>query len=193
MTSRPFATGFLCLLAWSFSSTAVSSCKELAVTGVGDEDEFYVACTNSLLKPTYVITQYYGGTEHFSLLSLNVGSSGYFCSGTSEQSRCQALPRGAIPYGTYKSRKSEVTVANLSKAKAAYKEKDVIFRFPKSYGAARSLGCFAVIEESKDVIIGLSEDRLYQSAECLVAFERYLVNDKGMLFRWILILQTLCF
>jgi hypothetical protein len=39
----------------------------------------------------------------------------------------------------------------------------------------------------------LSEDRLYQSAECLVAFERYLVNDKGMLFRWILILQTLCF
>jgi hypothetical protein len=183
MTSRSFSVGVICLLAWGFSSLAVSSCKELAVTGVGDNDEFYVACTNSLLKPTYVVTQYYGGTEHFGVLSLNVGNSGYFCSGDSERSSCQALPRGAIPYGIYKSRKSAVTVTNLSKGKATYKEKDVIFRFPKSHGAAISIGCFVVIQESKDVIIGLSEDKLYQSAECLVAFERYMATDKSMLFR----------
>jgi hypothetical protein len=175
MTSRSFAL--------SLSSLAVSSCKELAVTGVGDKDEFYVACTSSLLKPTYVVTQYYRGTKHFGVLSLNVGNSGYFCSGDSAQTSCQALPRGAIPYGTYKSRKSEVTVANLSKGKAAYKEKNVIFRFPKSHDAAISMGCFIVIQESKDVIIGLSKDKLYQSAECLVALERYILTDKTMLFR----------
>lgn len=183
MTSRSFSIGFLCLLAWSFSSLAASSCKELAATGVGDKDEFYVVCTNSLLKPAYVVTQYYGGTEHFGVLSLNVRNSGYFCSGDSERSSCQALTGGAIPYGTYKSRKSEVTVANLSKGKVAYKEKDAIFRFPRSHRAAQSMGCFVVIQESKDVIIGLSEDRLYQSAECLVAFERYMATDKTMLFR----------
>jgi|TARA_B110000003_G_C16638270_1_gene529200 hypothetical protein len=183
MTSRPFFVGFICLLAWSFSSLAVSSCKELAVTSIGDMDEFYVVCTNSLLKPVYVVTQYYGGTEHFGVLSLNVGNSGYFCSGDSERSSCQALPRGAIPYGTFKSRKSAVTVANLSEGKAAYKEKNTIFRFPKSHGAAISMGCFVVIQRSKDVIIGLSEDKLYQSAECLIALERYIISDKIMLFR----------
>jgi|TARA_B110000503_G_scaffold56320_1_gene90246 hypothetical protein len=183
MTSRSFSIGFLCLLAWSFSSLAASSCKELAVTGVGDKDEFYVVCTNSLLKPDYVVTQYYGGTEHFGVLSLNVRNSGYFCSGDSERSSCQALTGGAIPYGTYKSRKSEVTVANLSKGKAAYKAKDSIFRFPKSHGGAVTLGCFVVIQKSRDVIIGLSKDKLYQSAECLIALERHMVSDKTMLFR----------
>ena len=183
MTSRSFVFGFFCLMAWSFSSLAVSSCRELAVTSIGAKDEFYVACTNSLLKPSYVVTQYYGGTEHFGVLSLNVGNSGYFCSGDSEQSSCQASARGAIPYGTYKSRKSSVTVANLSEGKAAYKEKDAIFRFPKSHGTAISIGCFVVIQKSKDVIIGLSKDKLYQSAECLIALERHMVSDKTMLFR----------
>jgi hypothetical protein len=59
----------------------------------------------------------------------------------------------------------------------------MIFRFPKSHSAAISMGCFVVIQESKDVIIGLSEDKLYHSAECLVAFERYMTTDKSMLFR----------
>ena len=93
------------------------------------------------------------------------------------------MPRGAIPYGTFKSRKSAVTVANLSEGKAAYKEKNTIFRFPKSHGAAISMGCFVVIQRSKDVIIGPSEDKLYQSAECLIALERYIISDKIMLFR----------
>jgi hypothetical protein len=31
----------------------------------------------------------------------------------------------------------------------------------------------------------LSEDKLYHSAECLVAFERYMTTDKSMLFRWV--------
>ena len=152
MTSRSFSIGFLCLLAWSFSSLAASSCKELAVTGVGDKDEFYVVCTNSLLKPGYVVTQYYGATGHFGVLSLNVGNSGYFCSGDSQQSSCQSLPRGAIPYGTYKSRKSAVTVSNLSEGKTAYKDKDSIFRFPKSHGGAITIGCFVMIQKSRDVI-----------------------------------------
>lgn len=183
MTFRSFSIGFLCLLAWSFSSLAASSCKELAVTGVGDKDEFYAVCTNSLLKPDYVVTQYYGGTEHFGVLSLNVRNSGYFCSGDSERSSCQALTGGAIPYGTYKSRKSEVTVANLSKGKAAYKDKDSIFRFPKSHSGAVTLGCFVVIQKSRDVIIGLSKGKLYKSAECLIALERHMLSDKTMLFR----------
>ena len=150
MTSRSFVLGVCCLLAWGFSSLAFSSCKELAVTSIGGQDEFYVACTNSLLKPVYVVTQYYGGTGHFGLLSLNVGNSGFFCSGDSQQSNCQSLPRGAIPYGTYKSRKSAVTIADLSEGKAAYKYLDSIFRFPKSHGGAITIGCFVVIQKSRD-------------------------------------------
>ena len=183
MTSRSFVVGFCCLLAWGCSSIAFSSCKELAVTSISDQDEFYVACTNSLLKPVYVVTQYYGGTRHFGVLSLNVGNSGYFCSGDSQQSSCQSLPRGAIPYGTYKSRKSAVTVANLSEGKAAYKDKGSIFRFPKSHGGAITIGCFVMIQKSRDVIIGLSKGKLYKSAECLIALERHMLSDKTMLFR----------
>jgi hypothetical protein len=183
MTFRSFGFCWVLLLAWGCSSLAVSGCKELAVSGIGKTDEFYVACANSLLKPTYTVTQYYGGDDHFGVLTLNVGSTGYFCAGTSEKSSCQPFPKGAVPYGRYKSHKSQVIVANISDSKMAYKEKGAIFRFPKSHGAVEAVGCFVVIQKSRDVVLGLATDRLYQSADCLVALERYISRDKTMLFR----------
>jgi hypothetical protein len=183
MTSRLLRTIVFPIVLLSLSSIAASACNELAATSIDEEYDFYVTCTNSFSKPNYIVTQYFGGSRHFGVMSLNVGSKGFFCSGDSSKSTCDAMPRGAIPYGTYKSRKSKVTVADIKKTNSAYEEKNVLFRFPKSKRTAESKGCFVLIKESKDVIIGLKKDKLYQSAECLIALERYISTDISLLHR----------
>ena len=182
MIFRSYAFGICVFFAGSYSSYAFASCNEVSKLSVGDRDEFYVSCTNSLLKPNFVVTKYYSANKIFGMVSLNVGSSGYFCYGDSEGSSCQHLPGGGIPYGTYKSRKSKVHINSLENLEKAFQIKSIIFRFPKLMTTAKSLGCFALIKDSRDVIIGLSEEGLYESSECLIMLERYMQSDRSMLF-----------
>ena len=183
MTFRTLISTLALLYACSYSSIVSADCKELSSKGTGKLEQFYVACTNSLLKPNFLVTQYYSDDKHFGVLTLSVANRGYFCSGDSEHSSCQSLPKGAIPYGEYKSRKSEVSIVNASESEAVYSKKGSIFKFPKSFKSVQAFGCFVVVQESRDVAIGLDENKLYQSSRCLIALERYISKEKSMRFR----------
>ena len=163
-------------------NAAFALCEELSTTQTGSEDKFFVKCTNSFAKPAYTVTEYYAGSERNSFVAYRDGQRGFMCAMLASGHDCKSLPRGGVEFHTFIMRPGLLgVIEELEKAPEHFATKDVSYSYPRRLRSALELGCFLRVYDAKKVVIGLDAGRLHAAGACLVAFERYLADNKALL------------
>lgn len=174
----------LSIVCSAMPTAALALCEELSTTQTGSEDKFFVKCTNSFAKPAYTVTEYYAGSERNSFVAYRDGQRGFMCAVLASGHDCQSMPRGAVEFHTFIMKPGLLgVIEDLKKAPEHFANKKASYSYPRRPRSALELGCFLRVYDAKKVVFGLDADRLHAASACLVAFERYLADNKALLLK----------
>ena len=170
----------LCVL----PTLSIALCEELSRIDSSDDGTFFVSCKNTFAKPQYLITEYYAGGERNSFVSFRDGRYGFMCSAKDKARDCLSMPRGAIDFKTFEVKEGlEGVIEDINAATKRYRDKSADYSYPRSARGAEAQGCYLRVYGEEMVVLGLDRERLHSASSCLVAFERYLADNKSLLLK----------
>ncbi len=166
-------------------SPALALCNSFTHDKNPGELEFSYLCENSYSKPRYKIVQHYFGENVIGVLNFAPFEKNIFCNeyemGREERKSCRSY--GLRPLKDhYDAKPNDTALYELTDTKdkvidALYAD-DPLFAYPQKPAAVRVEGCFALIDDDKELHIGYTEDDFLPLTQCLINLELYITKNR---------------